>query len=223
MKICVVIAAYNEAEYIGAVLQSLSVIGYPTLVIDDGSVDRTAELVRSAGAEVIINSQNEGKGASLQKGFEWGIQHGYDTFILMDADGQHHPSDIPKLIEARKQGFPFVMGNRFHNPTGMPLARLWTNRFLSKILSLMTGQTLPDGMSGFRLIDGRLLASLNLIGKRFEYETEMVLAAAQAGVTIHFVPIQCFYGDEKSDIHVIRDTFRLICLLVRMAWPRSFN
>ncbi len=223
MKVCIITTAYNEAKHIKAVLQSLSELGFPTLVVDDGSTDQTAEFARNAGAEVITNSRNEGKGASLQKGFERGFQHGHDTFILLDSDGQHHSSDIPKFIEARKQGFLFVMGNRFHDPMEMPLVRLWTNRFLSKILSLMTRQPLPDGMSGFRLIDGQLLASLALRGKRFEYETEMVLAAAKAGVKIHFVPVQCLYGGEKSDIHVGRDTFRLVCLLVRMAWPRFFN
>ena len=132
MKVCVIIPAYNEEASVSAVIRELKRLSLDVLLIDDGSADRTLSRAREAGAVVLRNEDNRGKGASLVKGFAYALDNGYDAVITMDADGQHLTGDIPVLLDAAADpACALVVGNRMHEPRNMPLLRVFTNRFMS--------------------------------------------------------------------------------------------
>jgi len=209
MKICVIIPAYNEAKTIGGLITEIKRLGHEALVVDDGSTDDTAVLAEEAGAVLIKQGSNLGKGICLKDGFEYAKQRGFEAVIAMDADGQHSPDDIPKFIE-KSQGSQasMVIGNRMENTRNMPLLRVLTNRFMSWLLSKKCGQKVPDTQCGFRLIKKEVLEAVTITTSHFEIESEMILKAAKQGFKIESIAIKSVYGREHSKINPFIDTIR---------------
>ena len=147
-RYCVVIPAFNSAKTIGALVRSIKHQGLPVVVINDGSSDETAPIASGEGAVVISHLRNEGKGRALRTGFEHALRAQYDGVITMDSDGQHDPAEIPELIRtAERQHAGMVIGNRMATTT-MPWARRLVNRALSRIVSAVARQPIPDSQSG---------------------------------------------------------------------------
>lgn len=219
MKICVVIPAYNEERAIGPLASEIRSRGLDVLVIDDGSTDSTAVAARGAGATVLSRMPNRGKGASLATGFSWALEHGYEAVITVDGDGQHHPEDIAQFLTVAAKGYGIVVGNRLHNPRSMPLTRLLTNRFMSWIISSVTGQRIPDTQCGFRLITREVLEGVKVETSKYEIESEILIKSARKGFTIASVPIKSIYLNEQSYINPVADTFRF----VRYLWRELFT
>ncbi len=216
MKICVLIPSFNEEKTVGWLVKSVRKQGFDTVVIDDGSRDNTAKIARECGAEVIVNEQNLGKGASLRKAFGILANRPYDAVIIMDGDGQHLPADIPPFLETYKEKKPgIIVGNRMQKAKGMPLVRWLTNRFMSYVISKMCGQWIPDTQCGFRLIDTKALRQMELNTEKFEIESEMLLEAARKGYEIASVPITTVYEGQYSAIHPIRDTIRFFSFIFK--------
>jgi len=178
-------------------------------VVDDGSSDDTAKCAAGAGATVIRHEGNWGKGAALQSGWKHAAERGFKWVLTLDGDGQHSAKDIPGLLErAERSDAAMVVGNRMHDPRGMPLLRRVVNRWMSARLSGAAGQFLPDSQCGFRLVSLPVLKNLSITTEHFEIESEVLLALARAGHRIEFVPIRALYKDEQSKIHPLRDTVR---------------
>jgi glycosyltransferase involved in cell wall biosynthesis len=216
MKILVVIPAYNESATIKDVLTRLKKHNLPVLVIDDGSTDHTGREARQSGAEVIINPKNSGKGATLLTGFRYALDKGFDAVITMDADGQHLPKDIPFFIKAAStQPSGIIIGNRMEDTRTMPFVRILTNKFMSKMLSMLIRQPVPDTQCGFRLIKREVLERIKLTTRNFELESEILLEASYAGFSIHSVAIQTIYAHDKSHIRPFRDSIRFIKFIFR--------
>jgi glycosyltransferase involved in cell wall biosynthesis len=159
-KILVVIPALNEQETVAEVVNDVLREGLPSLVIDDGSSDQTAKEALRAGAFVVKMPFNGGVGAALRCGFRWAVDHGYDTVIQCDADGQHSPSQIHELIKvAESTGAHLVIGSRFLSKTGyrVGFARSLLMRLMARIATNAVGHTMTDATSGFRCIQGDLL------------------------------------------------------------------
>ncbi len=136
MKICIIIPIYNEAKTIASLVETLRLKGFSVVVVDDGSTDRGGRLAQEKGAVVLQHEKNQGKGASLQDGFNYALREDFDAVLTMDGDGQHTIEDIPNFIaEAQKHKDYVVTGSRMHNPKGMPTVRLYTNRFMSSMIS----------------------------------------------------------------------------------------
>ena len=134
----------------------------------------------------------------------------------MDGDGQHSPSDIAAFVACyQKTNADIVSGNRMHNPQGMPLVRLGTNRLMSWLISLFCRQNIPDTQCGFRLIKTKVLKVIKLESSDFEIETEVLIKASKKGFKIASVDIQTIYSNEVSKIQPVRDTFRFIAYLWR--------
>ncbi len=216
MKICVIIPAYNEGKNIRWLVSSLRKSGYAVVVIDDGSSDGTSGEAASAGAEVLRNDVNQGKGASLIRGFSHAKRGGFDGFIVMDGDGQHLPEDIPGLLSAAERGGNLVVGNRMSRPGEMPFSRWLTNKFMSFLLSCLTGQRIPDSQCGFRFISVSTLEKLSLSCSNYEIESEMLLAAGRSGCRILSVPVKSVYRGTKSQIDPLVDTVRFF----RFIWKQ---
>lgn len=217
MKVVVVIPAYQARTTIGGLVREIRSQGLPAVVVDDASTDGTASEAQSAGAAVIRRAANGGKGVALREGMALACRQGYDWIVTMDADGQHLPSEIPRLLgEVAAAPADLVLGNRMGEPHGMPLDRRVTNWFMSWLISRLVRQDLPDTQCGFRAISRRLLESVTLATDRFEIESELVLKAARAGFRIRSVPVASIYRRHLSFIRPIRDTVRFVRLLASL-------
>jgi glycosyltransferase involved in cell wall biosynthesis len=219
MKSCILIPTYNEAKEIGRLIQEIRLQGLDVLVVDDGSTDTTFQIAVKNGAIAIKNEKNEGKGASLNKGFKLALSRGYDVVITMDGDGQHLPQDIPAFLRmARDSSSPVFVGNRMNSTMNMPWVRILTNKFMSWFVSRLAGQRIPDSQCGFRLLKKEALQKLNLMTSKFEIESEMLIQAGRLGFKIESVPVTTVYSDEKSRINPFVDTLRFIRFVIKELW-----
>jgi len=205
-----ILPCLNEARTIASLVHQLLTHVHHVIVIDDGSSDPTANLARSAGATVLQNPRPAGKGLALAQGWNLAAQLGADWVLLLDGDGQHAPEDAPRFFSAVSPSTRLVVGNRMDHPQAMPRLRRWTNRWLSRRLSAAAHTSFPDSQCGYRLVHLPSLLACQLTTRRFEIESEMLLAFARARFDIRFVPIQVRYGTEHSKIHPVSDTFRWI-------------
>jgi glycosyltransferase involved in cell wall biosynthesis len=208
----VLIPSYNEAKTIGPLVRCLRAKDLDVVVIDDGSLDQTAEIAQFSGAYILKHKKNKGKGASLKKGFRFILEkrkNKYDAIITMDGDGQHSPDDIPRFIERMSNSnADMVVGNRMLYSKGMPPIRWLTNRLMSFLLSLICHQNIPDSQCGFRLIKSSLLEQINLRTSNYEIESEIIVEASLHGFKQRFVPIQTIYTKQVSQINPVIDTIR---------------
>ena len=216
-RYCVVIPAYNAADTIGPLVERVKALGFDVVVADDGSSDATAAKSTQGGAVVISHVTNRGKGQALQTGFEYARRMGYDGVVTMDGDGQHDPQDIAPLIRAGEvQHAGIVVGNRMANGAGMPSARWHANRLMSAIVSGLARQAIPDSQCGLRMIRREVLEGVPVRTRRFEIETELLLAAAAKRWKIVSVPVRTIYGkDQRSHIRPVRDGLRFLGLILR--------
>jgi len=217
LKTAAIIPAYREEQHISDVVRRTRQQLDHVVVIDDGSSDNTARCAREAGAEVIVHSQNRGKGEAIKTGLRHWLDRQFIHVIILDADGQHLPEEIDRFIAAAAQAgdHSFFLGNRMNNLTGMPFVRRVVNRYMSNRISRICRQKIPDTQCGFRMLDRQLIPELLDGGNRFDYETEMLIIASRKGYRIESVPITTVYSDEVSKIHPARDTIRFFKLMRR--------
>ncbi len=218
----VLIPCYQEENHIGHVAGDSVSLGYPTLVVDDGSKDATADVARAAGAHVIRQEINQGKGRAVATGLQYAWDNGYDAVIILDGDGQHLPSEISRFVDEFKMTHSdFILGTRMSNTKDMPFVRRQTNRLMSWLLSLQIGHRLSDTQCGFRLISRKAIpTALHCTSGGFSTESEILLQLALAGYRMSEVGISTVYGNEKSKIRPVRDTLRFITMLVHFRQQR---
>ena len=217
LKTAAIIPAYREQQHISDVVRRTRQQLDHVVVIDDGSSDNTTRCAREAGAEVIVHSQNRGKGEAIKTGLRHWLDRQFIHVIILDADGQHLPEEIDRFIAAAAQAgdHSFFLGNRMNNLTGMPFIRRVVNRYMSNRISRICRQKIPDSQCGFRMLDRQLIPELLDGANRFDYETEMLIIASRNGYRIESVPITTVYSDEVSSIHPARDTIRFFQLMRR--------
>ncbi len=216
MDICILIPGYNEEKMIGQVVSKARKVISDVIVVDDGSIDNTYQIAKSAGAIVIRHEVNKGKGAALKTGFQYALEHNYQAVITMDSDGQHDVDDIPNFLNALNvRKADIIIGSRMKNISTMPAIRKVTNKLTSYISSLLMHQKVDDSQSGFRLITSDVLRSVKLESDRYDMESEILIKASRAGFRIISVPIKTIYGQEKSKINPLVDTYRFIRLVFR--------
>ena len=216
ITVAAVIPAYLEEKHIGDVARRTLKQLAKVVVVDDGSSDATAHEARKAGAEVIVHEQNRGKGESIKSGFRYWLEHGSTYVVILDGDGQHLPEEIERFIAtASSTGAKLLVGTRMNDVREMPFVRRAVNRYMSRKISRLCGQEIPDTQCGFRMVHRDIIP--NLLGgtERFDYETEMLILASRAGCRIAAVPISTVYSDEVSSIHPVRDTLRFFKLMRR--------
>ncbi len=217
----ILIPSYNEARTIGHIVADLVHRGFIVYVVDDGSSDDTARLAHAEGAVVVKHRKNMGKGASLREGFRHIVKKGFDAVIIMDGDGQHLSSDIGNFIEKMDvTGADIVIGNRMLDVSSMPKERKHTNRFMSYLISLISGQRVPDSQCGYRLIKREVLEKISLEASNYEIESEMIIKSSRAGFKIESVPIKTIYRDEKSRVNPVVDTLRFIAFVIKIMFKR---
>ncbi|MFA4854567.1 MAG: glycosyltransferase family 2 protein [Candidatus Omnitrophota bacterium] len=215
MRACVIIPTYNESKTIAGLIRQVQSSGLEVIVIDDGSTDNTADIAEAAQALLLRNVKNLGKGASLVKGYDFSLARGFDAVISMDGDGQHSCDDLAAFMrKAESSGCAIVVGNRMSSTKQMPALRVATNRFMSWLISLVTGQHIPDTQCGFRLVKKELLEKLNLSTSKYETESEILIQASRLGFKIESVPVRTIYSGQKSRIDPFVDTLRFLRFII---------
>ena len=217
-KICALIPAYNESGKIADVVAKCMEHLQHVFVVDDGSIDAAAREAADAGAQVLMHSENRGKGAALKTGFEQVIADKYDAVVILDADGQHDPDEIPLFKKASiENDADIVIGNRMSKTEEMPLHRYLTNKFTSWVVSKMAGQSIPDSQCGYRLMCLEVLMKINPQSSRYDTESEILIQAGRKGMKIVSVPIRTIYPEDRiSKIHPFIDTIRFFKLIWRV-------
>ena len=213
MKTAALIPAYECGRTVGRVVRRTKSIIPDVLVVDDGSSDHTAKFAESGGAEVVRHDVNRGKGAALVTGMRRLAKQGFTHALTLDGDGQHLASEIPPLLEeAEAHPKAIVVGARRSN-AGAAAIKRFGNDFANLWVWVATGIDIPDTQSGFRVYPIAKTLGLGASGSRFDYETEILLRAARAGIEIRSVPIRAYYPPpEKRQSHFdpIADTARIV-------------
>jgi glycosyltransferase involved in cell wall biosynthesis len=198
-KIAAILPAFNEEVSIGSVVLRTKRYADRVIVVDDGSSDRTAEVAELAGAEVIRHPKNRGKGAALKTGFE--CLDGEVIVATMDTDGQHDPSDLPRLVEPILKGeADMVNGSRYinGNKKDTPFYRRLGQIVLDNATRLDSGLDVTDSQSGFRAFSGATKDVFRFKQNGLAIESEMLADAANAGLRIKEIEIGVRYDVEGS-------------------------
>jgi len=218
MKTLVLIPALNAETSIGAVVRDCKAVNADVLVVDDGSADRTADVARESGAQVVSHPVNRGKGAALKTGFAYAIEHGFDAIVTLDADGQHLPREIPKFVAARAEtGADLIIGGRAHLFGEMLPRRRFANRFSARCIAYAAKTNVTDSQSGFRLYSANLVRAIRLRSDGFDMESEVIVQAGCRGFKVITIPIDLGFVDGQSTSHYkpLGDTMRIAWTVIR--------
>jgi glycosyltransferase involved in cell wall biosynthesis len=222
-SVAALIPAYQAAPTVGDVVRRTRAQLDHVLVIDDGSTDDGAGEAARAGAEVLAHAVNRGKGAALETGFRALLEGGFQAVVTLDADAQHLPEEIPKLLSGAdrggdgRAGADLVLGTRDHLFAQMSAVRRLSNRISSRLISIAAGAPLSDVQTGFRLYGRRLLEEIGLQGSGFEAETAVVVRAVRQGFRVLAVPVRMGVVDGRGTSHYrpLLDSLRIARAVIR--------
>ena len=211
----IVLPAKNEGGAVGDTVSRIREL-YPdaeVLVVDDGSSDDTANAAEEAGARVIPHPYSLGNGGAIKTGAR---RAAGEVIVFMDADGQHDPADIPRLLERLEQGFDMVVGAR-DNGSQASVGRGLANRFYNRLASWMVGQRVQDLTSGFRAVKAdKFREFLHLLPNGFSYPTTITMAFFRAGYPVAYEPIIAGKRIGKSHIRILRDGIRFLLIIFKI-------
>jgi glycosyltransferase involved in cell wall biosynthesis len=210
---CVLIPCLNEEAAISNIIQSVLALGVPVMVVDDGSDDRTPDIVGSLPVTLLRHAQRRGKGEALRTGFREALRQGFDAVLTMDGDGQHLASDIPRIVAAA-QRYPnhIVIGARLLDREQQPRNRRRANNVADWGISWACAQPVADTQSGQRWYPRAALDLVDLPAENFVFEAAILIAASrEKGLGVASVPIASRYHGEFRISHFspIRDVSRI--------------
>lgn len=216
MKISVILPARDEAASLQTLLPLIAAAmpDAEIIVVDDGSTDNTARIVTDAGARLISHPYPLGNGAAAKAGTRAATG---DVLMFMDADGQHDPADIPRLLAPLAEGYDMVVGAR-DNASQASTARALANGLYNRMASLMTGYRVADLTSGFRAVRAeRFRGFLSLLPNGFSYPTTITMAFFRSGYPVNYVPIHAAARVGNSHIRPLTDGVRFFLILFKIA------
>lgn len=202
-KIVVGIPAYNEEPYIGGIIVQCKQYADEIIVADDGSKDKTAKIAKLTGATTIEHHRNRGYGAAIQTIIAEAKDRDADILVILDADTQHDPDDIPLLVEAVKEGNDLVIGSRHSNRGSMPIYRRFGIKVLASFTNIAARGNIGDTESGFRAYSRKALESLELKEQGMAISAEIIAEASHLGLKIHEVPISIRYTKDGSTLNPV--------------------
>lgn len=213
--ISIAMPAKNEERAIGPVVAQLRSMlpDAEIIVINDGSTDNTAAVAAQAGAQVITHPYSKGNGAAIKTGARAATG---EVVIFMDADGQHSPADIPRLLALIEQGHDMVVGAR-QKGSQASIGRGFANGLYNRLASWMTGHRVEDLTSGFRAVRAsKFREFLYLLPNGFSYPTTSTMAFFRAGYSVAYVPIHAAKRIGKSHINLLRDGTRFLLIIFKI-------
>ena len=219
-RILVAIPAYNEERYIGSVILKAQQYADEVIVLDDGSIDGTSEIARLAGATVMRHEENKGYGAAIQSLLAEAKKKNPDILVLLDADSQHNPEDIPPLIEPILEGFDLVVGSREQQRVKIPAYRRIGQRVLSYLSGILSRKKLSDSESGFRVFSKKAITVLEPRENGMAVSAETIADAAEKGLKITEVPISIVYTKDGSTLNPIRHGLGVLARILAMISER---
>lgn len=233
-KVCVLVPTYNNAGTLATVLKNLLKYTRQIIVVNDGSTDATSEILKEfSDIKVKGYPQNQGKGFALRTGFDFARSLGYDYAITIDSDGQHFADDLVAFTNALKENsHAIIIGARNMDQSAVPGKSSFGNKFSNFWFWVNTGIKRNDTQSGYRLYPLRALEKLSFVTKKFEFEIEVLVRSAWAGIDVIEVPVKVYYpekGKRVSHFRPFKDFSRISVLntvLVTIALlyikPRDF-
>ena len=221
MHLSIILPAKNESAAIGATVDKihaqLALMGLEAaaevLVVNDGSSDDTAAVAQAAGARVVHHPYSKGNGAAIKTGAR--AAQG-DVLVFMDADGQHDPADIPRLLDQLNQGHDMVVGAR-QKGSQASVGRGLANGLYNRLASWMTGHKVEDLTSGFRAVRAdKFREFLYLLPNGFSYPTTSTMAFFRAGYSVAYIPIHAAKRIGKSHIRLLHDGARFLLIIFKI-------
>lgn len=218
MRLSIVLPAKNESAAIGSTVAGIRQ-QYPdtaeveVLVVNDGSTDDTAQVAQAAGARVVTHPYSKGNGAAIKTGAR---EARGCIIVFMDADGQHNPADIPRLLEKLEQGYDMVVGAR-QKGSQASVGRGLANGLYNRLASWMTGQRVEDLTSGFRAVRvDKFREFLYLLPNGFSYPTTSTMAFFRVGYSVVYIPIHAAKRIGQSHIRLLRDGARFLLIIFKI-------
>lgn len=216
VKIMAGMPAYNESKYIGTMVLETRQYANEVIVIDDGSTDDTGKIARLAGAEVITHPQNQGYGAAVINIFAEAKKRNPDMLILLDADTQHDPREIPRLIEPILKGYDVVIGSRQSQSEKIPFYRRIGQKVILSSVNILSKNDLTDSECGFRAFSRRAIQALDLKETGMALSAEMVAEALRLELKLTEVPISVTYSKDSSTLNPLQHGLSVITRVLVM-------
>ena len=216
MKISVILPAKNESAAISQTIAQIQQLqrAHEIIVVNDGSTDNTKEIAEQSGATVITHPYSKGNGAAIKTGARAATG---DIIVFMDADGQHDPQDIPKLLEKINQGYDLVVGAR-QKGSQASVGRGVANALYNNLATYMTEQKVEDLTSGFRAVRAEKFREfIYLLPNGFSYPTTSTMAFFRAGYSVTYIPIHAAKRIGKSHIQPLKDGVRFFLIIFKIA------
>jgi glycosyltransferase involved in cell wall biosynthesis len=222
-RFAVAIPAYEAADSVASVVRRALAMGAYVVVVDDGSQDGTGDAARMCGVPVLANAVNLGKGRALKTAFDHLFAGGCDAVVTIDADGQHPPEEMPKLLAPWREGADLVLGTRTHLYAAMGRVRAASNGTSSWLISHVAGAALPDCQTGYRLYTRRLIETTGFPEPRFEAESAVLVRAVRTGFRVVGVPVRLDKADGRGTSHYrpIVDSLRIAGAVARARFESS--
>ncbi len=219
-RIIVATPAYNEEKYIGSIVLQSRQYADEIIVVDDGSIDRTFKIAELAGATVVRHATNKGYGSAIQSILAEAKKRGPDILVILDADSQHNPDEIPALAKAIAAGFDVVIGSREMQKNIVPPYRRFGLRVLSSLTRIASRKKLSDTESGFRAYSRKAIATLQLKEQGMAISSEIVSEAIAKGLKVTEVPISVVYTKDGSTLNPVRHGFGVLNRIIVMISER---
>ncbi len=213
--------AYNEEKYIGTMVLNTRQYVDEVIVVDDGSVDNTSEIARLAGAFVVRHHENRGYGAAIQSILAEARNRAPDVLIILDADTQHNPKEIPNLISPIRDGYDFVIGSRRQQKSKIPLHRRIGQKVLLHSTNVLSQDRLSDSESGFRAFSAKAISALALRESGMAVSAETVAEAAKQGLKVTEVPISVAYSRDSSTLNPVAHGLGVLTRILAMISERK--